>query len=340
MPARIQGYKLGIGIPKQANISTIATVATAFQTFRKLDMEVPTLRYGTETDKDEIGKGNEFISQVFPTAWDVGGRLDKYGSAEFTLWAWAYALGNVVYGSPGPASTYTINPIDPGITLELPYFSLAAQLAEGGGNAIDEAYIGNAIEDVETTFKYGAGRSSVKTSVNWVGSGHHVLPSGVTFPAALAENYMLSSSAAITINTVNYVTSKTILQGTIGWKNNLILPMGFYPGSTLDGLAAVRGRLLIGNRVPTLTFTVFLQHDSTEYTQLVAQSPAGTAVFTLQYDATHFVTWTWHKVTFEMVERVTEEGFIAVTVTCAPQYDSSLGVVTVTGECALSNIAQ
>ena len=95
MPARIQSLILGLSIPKQADISTIATVATAFQRFKKLDMDIPTLRYGTETDKDEIGKGDEFIHAVYPTAYDVSGRLEKYGSAEFVLWAWGYALGNV-----------------------------------------------------------------------------------------------------------------------------------------------------------------------------------------------------------------------------------------------------
>ena len=40
MPARIQSLILGLGIPKQADIATIATVATAFQRFKKLDMDI------------------------------------------------------------------------------------------------------------------------------------------------------------------------------------------------------------------------------------------------------------------------------------------------------------
>jgi hypothetical protein len=341
MPARIQGYALGLGMNKQADISTIATT---FNRWRKLDLDIPTLVYGTETDKDEIGKGHEFISQVFPTAYDVPGRINKYGSAEFVAWAWAYALGDVAYAT----SLYTIKPIDPATTLELPYWSMVAQLGEGGGSAIDEAYLGLAIEDVVTNFKYGPGRASILTDVTFVGSGRHTIPSAVTLPATLSENYMLSSSAAVSINGIDYVAgspgAKTILNGSMGWKNNLILPMRYFPGSGLVDNAAVGGRILIGNRVPTLTFTAFLQHDSLEYTKLIAQT-TGTAVITFTFDATHFVTWTYHSVSFEMVTRTQEDGIVAVTVTCAPKYDPTggppvNGVLTVTSKNALTAIAQ
>lgn len=338
MPARVQSLIFALGSAKQADIST---ASTTFNRFLKLDSDVPTLKYGTETDKDEIGKGNEFISSggVFPTAYDVSGRIEKFGSAEFVAWAWAYALGNVALAT----ALYTINPIDPATTLELPYFTMAAKLAEGGGTAFNEAYLGMAIEDVETTFKYGPGRGSVKTSISYVGSGKHTIPSGVSFPAVLTEHYMLSSSAAVTINGIDYVAgspgSKTILSGTMGWGNKLVLPLRYFPGSGLVDNAAVGGRILIGNREPRFSFTAFLQADSTEYAKLIAQT-TGTAVITLTYDATHFVTWTYHSVSFEMVERTTEEGLVAVTVTVAPKNDASLGVLTVTSKNAITDIAQ
>jgi hypothetical protein len=67
-------------------------------------------------------------------------------------------------------------PIDPGTTLELPYFSLVEQVAEGGGKAVDNLYVGCAIEDFTYQFSYGPGRSSSKMTVNWVGSGHSERP--------------------------------------------------------------------------------------------------------------------------------------------------------------------
>src|SRR5581483_3188907 len=119
MPARVQGLTYLLGLNKQTDIATPIGSPT-FARFRKLNMDIHTNQYGTETDEDEIGKGNEFISQVFPTAWDFAGRIEKFGSAEFVTWAWAYALGAAALAS----GTYTITPIDPDTTLELPYFPM------------------------------------------------------------------------------------------------------------------------------------------------------------------------------------------------------------------------
>lgn len=239
------------------------------------------------------------------------------------------------------SSLYTIKPIDPGTTLELPYFSVVSQLAEGGGFAVDEAAVGVAVESVETTFKYGPNRASVRTVCDYLGTGRSVLPSGVTLPAVLSEDYMLASSAAITINGVDYVSAKTALSGTMSWKNNLLGSLQYTPGSGVDSDGfAVGQRLFIGNRVPSFIFTAFLQHDSTELAKLIAQT-SGTAVVTFTFDATHFVTWTWEKVTFEMVERTNEEGIVAVTVTIAPQFDTGTStVLAVTSKNAITDIAQ
>jgi hypothetical protein len=340
MPARIQSYKIALGSAKQANVTT---ASTTYNCFTKLDTAIPTLRYNTETNKDEIGKGHEFITDVYPTHYDIAYAMQKYGSSEWVLWSWAYALGNVGLS----AGLYTIKPIDPATTLELPYFSMVSQLPEGGGDAVDELYYGMAVESVELRFKYGPGRQSLSNNVNIVGTGKNLRPSVVVIPAPLTEKYMLSSSMAISINGIDYVAgspgAKTVLMGTIGWANNLILPLRYFPGSGTQDSAAIGGRTFIGNRAPTLTFTVFLQADSTELTKLIAQT-TGTATITFTFDATHFVTFTYTLVSFEMVDRVVEEGLVAVQVTCAPKYDPSgtpdVGVVVVTGKCAITDIAQ
>lgn len=332
MPTRVQSLAYGLGSAKQADISTIAG---SFNRFRKLNMDIQTLDYQTEDDKDEIGKGDEFISQVFPVAWDVRGRIEKFGSAEFTLWSWLYALG-VVNLSGG---LYTGTPIDPGTTLELPYFSLVQQLNEGGSAAIDEALLGCIISRVETTFNYGPGRQSLKTNCDFVGSGQHTLPSGVSLPAVLAEAYMLASSATITINGHDYVSDKTLLSGTMSWNNKPLENAGYFIGSGIVNNAAVRGRIEIGDREPAFTFTARLKNNSPELAALIAQT-TGTAVLTFTYDATHFVTFTWQSVSYKMVQRTEADGIVAVTVTVAPKKDPTNGVLTVTGKCGIADIAQ
>ena len=332
MPARVQSLVYGLGLNKQTSISS---PGSTFLRFRKLNMDIHTPEYTTETDKDEIGKGNEFISEVFPVAYTASGRVEKYGSAEYMTWAWAYALGNVTFGS----GIYTIVPIDPTVTLELPYFSIVQQLGEGGGMAVDEVYVGNAVEDVTTTYNYGTGRQSCKTTVNWAGSGRNTEPSGITVPSVLAEHYMLSASMAANINGTDYVAGKTLLNGTMAWKNNLAVGAGYFPGSGLVNNAAVAGRLEIGNRVPTFTFTARLLHTSTEYAALIAQT-TGTATITFTYDGTHTVTFTWEQLSYQAVTKGEEGGIVTVQVTGAPQFNSVNGVVSVSAQCGLTGVAQ
>lgn len=339
MATRLQSILFGLGSAKQTNISTISPT---FQRMRQLSTDVPTLVYGTETDKDEIGKGNEYISQVFPTAYGFSHSIDKYSSAEFTAWAWGYALGGVTLAS----SLYTILPKDPAAVngLELPYFSVVAQLAEGGGMAIDEAYLGCQVEEVSTTFHYGPGRASSKTNVTILGSGKSTIPSGVTLPATLTEYNLLSQSMTITINGIDYVAgtpgAKTILMGSLGWKNNLLAGLMYFPGSGTVNSASVGGRIFYGSRVPMLNFSAFLQADSTEYAKLIAQI-TGTASLKLQYDATHYVQWDFPSVSYSGVTRGQEEGIVSVNVEVAPKYDAATSkVLTVTSKNALTDICQ
>ena len=337
MPARIQQLVLGLGANKQ---TAIGTAGTTFLRFKKLDTTLTTPKPVFENDAAEIGKGHEFITQTFPSHYDVANRLEKYASAEFTTWAVAYGLGNAsVTGSSAPY-TYTIVPIDPGTTLELPYFSLVEQVAEGGGKAVDNMYVGCAIEDWTYQFSYGPGRASSKMTVNWVGSGLLTTPSGITVPALTTENNMLAASMSLSVNGVDYVSTKRILSGSIGWKNNLLLNAGFYPGSGLQNGLQVRGRMEIGARVPTFQFTARLLSGSTEYNTLVAQT-TGTATLSVNHDAGNSVSFSFPKMAFQVVENAEADGIVAVTVTGAPQYDTvSSTVMSVTTKCGIGTIAQ
>lgn len=335
MAARVQQLILGLGKPKQADISTISA---SFIRFKKLNTDISSIGFSTENDAAEIGKGDEFISAagVFPVAFSPGGRLEKYSSAEFMTWALCYALGNVAES----ANIYTITPIDPGTTLELPYFSVVEQVPEGGSTCIDNAFIGCQLEDFLYEFSYGPGRASGKVTTSWVGSGKLTTPSGVSVPAVQTENNMLTASMALTIIGVNVVTLKTILKGSFGWKNNIMLNAGFYPGSGTQNGAQIRGRMEIGSRVPTFQFTVRLLTGSLEYTKLLALT-TGTVVLTVTYDATHTTTITLQSVSFEMIENTETDGLCTITVTAAVKMHASNGIVTAVSKCGtLSGIAQ
>jgi hypothetical protein len=337
MPARVQQLILGLGKGKQTNIST---AAAAFLRFKKLDTSLTTPKPVFENDAAEIGKGHEFITQTFPSHYEIANRLDKYASAEFVTWAVAYALGNITQTGSVAPYTFTITPINPGVTLELPYFSLVEQVAEGGGSAIDNLYVGCAIEDFTYQFNYGPGRASSKMTVNWVGSGLVTTPSGITVPALATENNMLAASMSLSVNGVDYVATKRILSGSVGWKNNLLLNAGFYPGSGLQNGLQVRGRMEIGARVPSFQFTARLLAGSPEYNTLVNQT-TGTATLSVQHDANNSVSFTFPQMAFQVAENAEADGIVAVTVTGAPQYSNSQNtVMSATCLCGVTGIAQ
>lgn len=337
MATRIQQLVLGLGKAKQTSIST---ASASFLRFKKIDSTVTSPHPVFENDAAEIGKGNEFIANTFPSHYEVANRIEKYASSEFVTWATAFGLGNVAVTGASAPYTYTIVPIDPGTTLELPYFSVVEQIAEGGGSAIDNLYVGCAIEDFTYQFTSGPGRASSKMTVNWVGSGLLTQPSGVTVPALTVENNMLGASMTLTVNGVNYITGKRIISGSIGWKNNLNLNAGFFPGSGLQNGLQVRGRLEIGTRVPSFQFTTRLLSTSTEYATLTAQT-AGTAVLSIQHDAANITTFTFPQLAFQMVENVEADGLLAVTVTGAPEFNTTANnPFSVVSLCGITGIAQ
>ena len=126
MPARDQNLILAFGSNKQTGVGV---VSTTFNQFLKIDRDIPFLRYGTETDEDWVGKATEFAFNVYPTAYDFSSKIEKNASAEFTCWAWAYAMGVAGYAT----SLYTLTPLVPATTIEMIYFSMAAKLADKKG---------------------------------------------------------------------------------------------------------------------------------------------------------------------------------------------------------------
>ncbi|HXC75718.1 MAG TPA: hypothetical protein VNU19_01570, partial [Candidatus Acidoferrum sp.] len=120
MPARIQQKVALLSQGKQSAIATLYAGGGGFLQFSQLNSDLATPNFGTESNAPEIGKGHEFATQQFATVFDPRASLDKYGSVEWSTWAWAFALGNVTVSGSGAPYTYTIVPINPGTAIEPP----------------------------------------------------------------------------------------------------------------------------------------------------------------------------------------------------------------------------
>src|SRR3974377_655435 len=135
---RLREVLIGFGKGKQTDIATANLVANVWQ-LKKLNAQLANPKLNVENDAEEYGKGHEFPTTTFKTAYDVGGTIEKYLSAEIAAWAMCFGLGKVVKSGTNPNFTYTCTPLIPanGDAAELPYFSFIEQIRPGAGVVID-----------------------------------------------------------------------------------------------------------------------------------------------------------------------------------------------------------
>ncbi len=107
---RLQEVLVCFGKKKQADIATAQTAADAWR-FSKINAALANPKLATENDADEYGKGHEFPTATFKTAWDVGVALEKYLSAEIGAWAVCFGLGKVV--KSGAVNLVHLHAVDP-----------------------------------------------------------------------------------------------------------------------------------------------------------------------------------------------------------------------------------
>ena len=240
-----------------------------------------------------------------------------------------------------------LHAVDPlrGDAAELPYLSYVEQIRPGAGVVLDRQAVGLAVEGFQITVGSGPGRANSKISVELVGSGKVIdSATGITMPAATTEKLLPSASLTLSINGIDYVTNKNIVSLETGWKNNIRMDAGFFPGSGFqtagDGsTGAIRGRLEFGNRAGNLKFVARFMNGSDEYTKLKAQT-SGTAVITLAYDVNNSLQLTWQKITYSVVEIAETDQVLTVAVECLPMYDSSNGILTAVGKTTVDAICQ
>ena len=343
---RLQEVQICFGKGKQTDIATAQAAAVMWR-FNKLNAALANPKLATENDAEEYGKGHEFPTVTYKTGWDVAGSLEKYLSAEMAAWAMSFGLGKVVKSGTNPNFVYTCTPLIPanGDATELPYFSFVEQIRPGAGVVLDRQAVGCAVESWQIAIGSGPGRANSKITVEFAGSGKVIdSATGITMPAATVEKLLPSASLTLSINGVDYVTSKNIVSLETGWKNNIRMDAGFFPGSGFqtagDGSSgAIRGRLEFGNRQGNLKFVARYDNASTEYTKLKAQT-TGTAVIHLQFDANNSLDITWQKMAFSVVEIGETDQILTVSVECSPLYDSTNGIVSAVAKCGVDAICQ
>lgn len=305
----------------------------------KLNADLAFPNLSTEDDSAEMGKGDEWARQNFAVSWSTSGSIRKYCTSQIAQWAFNMALGSVTASDAFTTIAVPKSPVTDGI--ELPYFSTLQQMRPGavGGAPMDQLIVGAAIEEVMLDLNKGAGRQATQITVNYVGTGKFVEPSGYTMPAASTERQLQAASASVLINGVDYIASANrgnLESLRVGIKNNINADEGFFIGSgtEIDGdfqSGAVRGRLEYTNRVYSLSLVARLTKTSAEFAALRSLT-RGTATVVLNGGPQDSLSIVFPSVAYKSVV-LQESGAIATLgIDCTIFSDPSLGPISVAAQ--------
>ena len=346
--ANVRETRSAIGFRDQSSL-LVPNIAAQMVSFTKLNEALAELTPVTEDDSAWIGKGDEFATQSFLSSWSVSVSVEKYCSSQFLAQTIVYALGHSVLSSPDTgAYEYTVTPADPVVDcINMKPFSYLEAIRQGGSAVLDRVFVGMAVEEFQVILTSGPGLNNSRVTASYVGSGRYISPSGITLPAISTENILGGGSVTLTVNGVDYVTSHNIVSCQFGWKNNIRLDSGYFPGSgTQDpsnsASGAVRGRLEFGNRVANMQFVARFVNGSNELATLIAQS-TGTAVVTLKGAliagaSFHSLSVTFQKVAFRTAVVGSTDGIVTVSVDLVPIKDAVNGLVTMVVITNLNNV--
>jgi hypothetical protein len=269
-PANIQETQIAFGFKPQADVPTPNAIPEMWS-LTKVNPALSVVNPVNETNALDIGKGNEFPSQVFPSYQDASVALEKYVSSEFMAWLFCFTTGKATKTGTAPAGlVYTAVPNDPAVNcINLPCFTYDELIRPEPNSVVDRALIGCVVGEWTLTMSSGPGRANCRVACTLPSSGRVQSPGLTPLPAVTQEHFLNAAGAAININGIDYVLQQSFISLEFRWNNNVRLDTGLYPGSGTQNGYAVRGRMEYGIREMTLSFVARAQKGSTEYNNLI-----------------------------------------------------------------------
>ncbi len=340
--ADIRELKMAISFHKQTALQT-ALVAADCWSLRQTNRTPGKPEFVTENDKDDIGKGTPFATQVFKQSatstfpWEA--RLTSENAA--MLGVFGIGLNAKTAADTGfkysckPSVLLTASP-------DMPAATIVQAIRQGGSDVFDFGLIGMCCEEFSILLASGPDRNNATMRSQWVGCGKYADPSTITIPAVTTEHSLGAGQAtAITINGTNYLSNARFFSAEFTYKNNIRLNAGYYPGSGTQSGFNLRGRMWRGDPQATLRFTALFENGSTELADFLAQTE-GTARITIQGAAMgtayHLLDIQFHRVVYENWDVNDQDGLVAVTVDVACLEHSSNGVLTYDAQCLRDEI--
>ena len=99
-PANIRETKICFGYKPQADLATENVIAEVWS-LTKTNTALMVVNPVNEDDANDIGKGDEFPTQTYPTNIDTAFGLEKYCSSEIMAWVFCFSTGEATKTSAG-----------------------------------------------------------------------------------------------------------------------------------------------------------------------------------------------------------------------------------------------
>jgi hypothetical protein len=291
-----QSQRFALGIHKQNDLATALSVSELVS-LQLTSEEMWYARPVNESNKDDKGKG-VYATQLFKSHYEAGGPFNGLLTSEAAAIIAAFGLGNVVKVATTATGGFKYTSEAPDFTvdgLDMPSTTGLAQM----GDVKDLKLVGVGCEEFGFQFQRDVGRQNAQFTSQWIGTGKHVSPSGLTMPAAYAEHGLNAGGiSSLTLIGFNYLTLGNFVSANFGWKNNM--RNGYKAGSGNQAGFQLQGRMRRGVPTPTLVGVVECDSGSSEEDALLAQT-TGTGEIIVQGDQIaagpekHQLKLTFHK---------------------------------------------
>jgi hypothetical protein len=278
-PANIRETKIAFGYIPQTDLK-VANIVSEMWSLTKTNPALGTVDLNTEDDSADIGKGDEFPTQNFPTSASTACVIEKYCTSEFMAWLFAFALGKATKTAAGTGWKYDAVPQDPVVDcINQKPFTYAEQIRPDPDSVVDRALVGMVVNDFTLSMESGPGRNNCRVTVNCIGTGQVEYPSGIVIPAGTPEHLLnANGTAVLTVNGIDYMLGGSFISLTFAYTNATRTDSGYYPGSGTQNGFGIRGRMEYNTRAFTFTFTARAQKGSVEFNNLINQVEGPTTV--------------------------------------------------------------
>ena len=341
----IQEVVTALGFKKQSALQ-VPLVAADMVCLNQTNREtmLPDLAY--ESDKDDMGKGTPFATQLFPLTARSGGPFNSRLTSEIAAIMGVFGIGLTTKAAAGTGFLYTcsVGTTFAALETDMPVTTFVQSCRQGANDVFDFGLIGMALEEFSLQLKTGVGRDTAVMNSNWVGCGKYASPSTIAVPAAYSEHSLnIGGATAITILGTNYVSNLRFLEGEFRWKNNIPVDKNYVPGGGTQNEFNLMGRMRRGVPEASFRMQVEVVDGSSEWAAFLAQT-TGTVVLTIE-GATigagpdkHKLTITLHQVQFKAHRWTESDGLIVADIECDVQLHATNGILTYAATTELDNI--